>query len=527
ARLAKAIEQTSEAVVITNAAAEIEFVNPAFERITGYSAAEVLGKNPRLLKSGHQGTSYYEAMWSTLLRGQPWRSEFRNRRKDGSFYDATAVVSPIRGSDGQTTGYVSVSRDVTAERLSEQRSQQLARERLLVAQTLRDLDPQAPAEANSAAICRQLLSLSGSVTSGLFIFTPDGRAAPYGFAVAGDGEPLHKVPKRRTAYLKARAASGPWIAAWRDLPGHPYNRLFLELGVQAIAYAPVRSGDALIGFLHLSSAEPNAQEVLGDLLPALIEFADICGALLTNDIRQRHALLVAGGRVRQTIRQRAFGMAVQPIHELASGEVVGYEALARFTDGTPPDRVLADAAAVGMEVQLDLALIRAALETTARLPARRFINLNVCPATVLQGRSLAGLLRGIEREIVLEITEHSQITDYDAFRRAIGRLGPHVRLAVDDTGSGYASLRHILELRPDVVKLDRNLVQGVDSDEARRALIAGIRHFTQLAGCDLIAEGVETQAELDALRSMGVSFAQGYLLGRPLGIEALLAQAAA
>ena len=106
------------------------------------------------------------------------------------------------------------------------------------------------------------------------------------------------------------------------------------------------------------------------------------------------------------------------------------------------------------------------------------------------------------------------------------RLGPAVKLAVDDAGAGYASLRHILELNPAVVKLDRVLVSGLDADEARRALIAGIRHFTQLAGCELIAEGIETTAELEALRAIGVTLGQGYLLGRPADpAHALLGQA--
>jgi PAS domain S-box-containing protein len=523
ARLAKAIEQASEAVIVTNAAAEIEFVNPAFERITGYAAAEVVGRNPRLLKSGHQGPEYYRAMWSTLLAGRSWTADVRDRRKDGSTYDATMVISPIVGADGAISGYVGVSRDVTAERRSEERSRQLARERALVAQTLRQLDASAPAESNSTAICRQLLSLSGIATSGLFVFTPDGRATPYGFAVVGDGEPRYRVPKRRTAYLKARSASGPWIAAWNDLPGHPYNDLFMGLGVRAIAYAPVRTGEQLIGFLHVSSAEPNAQELLTEVLPALLEFADICGALLMGSVGQRHDRLEARAELTKTIRQHAFHTVVQPIFELASGLVVGYEALTRFDSGRPPDQVIAGAAAMGLDVELDLALVESALATADQLPATCFVNLNVGPQTVLRSRRLRRLLAGAPRQIVLEITEHSQISDYAAFRRAVERLGPHVRLAVDDTGAGYASLRHILELRPSVVKLDRNLVQGVADDEARRALIAGIRHFTELAGCDIVAEGIETEAELAALREIGITYVQGFLLGRPARVDQLLA----
>jgi EAL domain-containing protein (putative c-di-GMP-specific phosphodiesterase class I) len=293
----------------------------------------------------------------------------------------------------------------------------------------------------------------------------------------------------------------------------------MSLGVRAIAYAPVRNGDNLIGFLHVSTAAANAQELLSDILPALVEFADICGALLTPGISLRHSRLTARADITRIIQKRAFRTVVQPIYDLAAGRVAGYEALTRFADGRPPDMVLAEAAAVGLERELDMALVECALDTSARLPVDCWLNLNVSPGTVLSSRRLAQLLTGAQRDIVLEITEHSQITDYPAFLRAFDRLGEHVKLAVDDAGAGYASLRHILELHPAVVKLDRNLVQGLDADEARRALISGIRHFTQLADCSLIAEGVETEAELAALREIGITLAQGYLLGRPAELD--------
>lgn len=117
--------------------------------------------------------------------------------------------------------------------------------------------------------------------------------------------------------------------------------------------------------------------------------------------------------------------------------------------------------------------------------------------------------------MVVEITEHSAIADYDAFHRAVEALGPSVRLAVDDAGAGFASFRHILELRPAFVKLDRWIVAGIDHDPAKQALVAGMRQFARSTGCELIAEGVETENERAALVALGIRLAQGYLLGRP------------
>jgi EAL domain-containing protein (putative c-di-GMP-specific phosphodiesterase class I) len=138
------------------------------------------------------------------------------------------------------------------------------------------------------------------------------------------------------------------------------------------------------------------------------------------------------------------------------------------------------------------------------------------PATILAvaDRGLPADLDG--RPLVVEITERSAVDDYAALRSALERMGDATSLAVDDAGAGFASLRHILELSPRFVKLDMGLVRGVDTDAARQALIAGVVHFANETGCVLIAEGVETEAERRALRRLGVSFGQGYLLGRPV-----------
>jgi EAL domain-containing protein (putative c-di-GMP-specific phosphodiesterase class I) len=118
------------------------------------------------------------------------------------------------------------------------------------------------------------------------------------------------------------------------------------------------------------------------------------------------------------------------------------------------------------------------------------------------------------RRLILELTEHVSIDDYAALRKAIEALG-NADLAVDDAGAGYASLRHILELRPAFAKLDISLVRGIDVDELRQALVAGLVYFALRSGCHLIAEGVESEDEATALRRLGVEFAQGYLFGRP------------
>jgi EAL domain-containing protein (putative c-di-GMP-specific phosphodiesterase class I) len=216
----------------------------------------------------------------------------------------------------------------------------------------------------------------------------------------------------------------------------------------------------------------------------------------------------------------------QPIVDLESGAILAYEALTRFADGTGPEVVFAEAARAGMSVALESATARSALEAAAPLPANRPIHLNVSPEVILAGEPLGGILREWGFGVILEVTEHSPITDYAAVRAAVADLGADVRLAIDDAGAGFASLRHILELRPSVVKLDLSLIRGVDADPARQALVAGMVHFAARLEFALVAEGVETRAEQATLLALGIRRAQGYLLGGPAPAEELRVGAA-
>jgi EAL domain-containing protein (putative c-di-GMP-specific phosphodiesterase class I) len=144
-----------------------------------------------------------------------------------------------------------------------------------------------------------------------------------------------------------------------------------------------------------------------------------------------------------------------------------------------------------------------------------FLSLNVSPAVALASTErLRVALQGMRRQIVLELTEHVPIGDYTELRTAIENMGP-VQVAVDDAGAGYASLRHILELRPTFAKLDISLVRGIDRDALRQAMAAGIQYYALRTGCRLIAEGVETDEEANTLLALGVDLAQGYLFGKP------------
>jgi EAL domain-containing protein (putative c-di-GMP-specific phosphodiesterase class I) len=171
---------------------------------------------------------------------------------------------------------------------------------------------------------------------------------------------------------------------------------------------------------------------------------------------------------------------------------------------------------MGLLVEADCAALKTGLAAATKLPGGLFVSCNTSPELVLSG-GLAECLEGFDvSNLVIEITERAPIDDYSAFARALAPVRKAGgRIAIDDTGSGFASLRHILRLEPDIIKLDRDLCQGINADPARIALASGLASFAFGIGATLIAEGIETQAELDVLTALGVTMGQGYLLGRP------------
>jgi EAL domain-containing protein (putative c-di-GMP-specific phosphodiesterase class I)/CheY-like chemotaxis protein len=223
-------------------------------------------------------------------------------------------------------------------------------------------------------------------------------------------------------------------------------------------------------------------------------------------------------RVERAIDDRAFTMVFQPIFDLDGGAIVGMEALARFSQlpVRTPTVWIAEAEAVGLLMDLELALAGAALDGLESLPPDAYLALNFSPQTAVSDRLRDLLERTDPSRIVLEVTEHAPVADYDELREALSGLRERgVRLAIDDAGAGFASLRHIIRLDPDLIKLDITLTRQIETDPVRQALAVALVSFAEQIGATVVAEGVESELELEALRRAGIRHAQGFLLGRP------------
>lgn len=240
---------------------------------------------------------------------------------------------------------------------------------------------------------------------------------------------------------------------------------------------------------------------------------------LVDDARARSQDAGRVARVRHVVEsESALHMVFQPVVTLALREVIAVEALARFpeTPGQGPDYWFPEAVEVGLGPELELVAVTRALAVLDRLPPNVALSVNASPAT-LAGHSFRELVEGVPpSRLIVELTEHDRIGDYAQFNTEIASVRAHgVRLAIDDAGAGFASLRHVLKLEPEFIKLDRSLIEGIEQDPATRALVAGLVSFADQNRVTVVAEGIEREGQLDTLVALGVQHGQGYLLGVP------------
>lgn len=330
------------------------------------------------------------------------------------------------------------------------------------------------------------------------------------------GSPL---PLARSRYLVQRTREGPWAQrVTGPEPGEPPSP-FWDARPDIAASVPIYAGEDMVGLLSIAIALDHTSTPLSmqraRLLASAIDYASVLGVVAGPAIADRRQSAKEKAELKRVLVSRRLFPVYQPIVALRTREVIGYEALTRFADGTPPDIRFAKAALVGLGSDFELAAIDAAIDSAPRVAPGGFLALNVSPGLVVTaGKNLKRAFKRWKGRIILEVTEHAPIADYDEFRWAVGRIGD-VEVSIDDAGAGYASLRHILELGPAWVKLDMSLVRNIDADPLRQGLVAGLAHFSDRAGPRLIAEGVEREEEAECLLELGVLYGQGFLVGRP------------
>lgn len=406
-------------------------------------------------------------------------------------------------------------------RESTNRQLQVTAERLAFVAALRMLHAQANPEATAAAIATALSDLPLVDIAAVFEPTDDGLRVLA--AVGHEVHPIHvddHLLAQRANYLLERSVHGPWAELWADRSGPTFeDERLAQLGLQGQAFAPILACDEVVGLICIATKDRDqAMHLVADL-PSVSEAAAVAGAILAPALLARRDLRKASVRIADTIASGGFHPVFQPVIDLETGQTVGYEALTRFAAGDAPDQMFADAAKAGLGAELETATLAAAVRDASLLPPGAWLSLNVSPSLLAECSMIEALLAHRTRPIVLEITEHDIIDDYAPLHAAMGRLGPDVRLAVDDAGAGVANFGHLVELRPDIVKIDAGLVHGVNADVSRQAVIVGLVHFAAMAGSLVLAEGVETEAEHETVKRLGVTLGQGHYFARPARVD--------
>ncbi|WP_308213277.1 EAL domain-containing protein [Mycolicibacterium tokaiense] len=341
--------------------------------------------------------------------------------------------------------------------------------------------------------------------------------------IDGDADAIGLTPGARSSLAGSycvRVVDGrlpsviPDTAANRTTSALPVTQ---EMSLGAYVGVPVLGADG-VAVGSLCAATTTARPELADVdLRIVTHIADLIGALIESPARGSDSSAQQRSAIRAVVTERDFDVVFQTVHDVATGKVMGVEALARFPcEPFRPDAFFAQAATMGLGIELETAIVARVLGLVPELPDDIFVAVNISPAALLAA-PWTQLLGNVDpSRIVLEITEHDAVQDYGALDEVLDICRAQgMRVAVDDVGAGFSSFTHVLELVPDFVKIDHSITRNIHSDDARRRLAQAIAEFAGQIGAVVIAEGVETQPELDAVGAAGIDLAQGYHLSRP------------
>ena len=541
--LAQAAHQAGDAVMITCAGGLIEYVNPAFERNTGYRANEVLGRSPGMLKSGQHGPEFYAALWRTISKGEVFRAVFTNRRKDGELYFEEKTISPIRDVQQKISHFVATSRDVSERIRAQEQLEYLASMDMLTDLPNRRLfsDRLRQAMRRSARLERPLAVLF--IDLDRFKVINDTLGHSVGDAL------LTEVASR----LRGCVRAADTVAR---LGGDEFTVLLEEVGSRdAVAQVAGKILKVLARGVRVAEREFFVSASVGiamhpddgSSIDELLSRADIsmyCAkAAGRNTFRfyepgmDEHARsdLSAEIALHGALERQEFYLVYQPIVDARTGHVVAVEALMRWHSPghglIPPSRFIPILEDTGLIVPVSRWSLRVALSEVRRMQhARPDIRLSFN----LSGRQLhdddlvddiaAALAEtGVDpHTLELEITESTLMEDIPRTSEVLSRLDAMgISLAIDDFGTGYSSLAYLMRFSVRTLKIDRSFVAELDSSGDAITIVRAIMSLAQSMGLDIVAEGVETEHQFALLGDLGCHRLQGYLFGAPARPEDL------
>jgi len=536
--LSAAVEHAGHSVMITNRQARILYVNPAFEAQTGYSSEEVVGENPKLLSSGQHDVEFYARMWDELDNGRPFHTVFRNHRRDGSILFWEQTISPILNKDGETTHFVSTGRDITRERLLEDKLSYLADHDHLTGL------------ANRRVFERRLKNLhdgnAGSRPFAMIVVELDGFGAI--------NQRLGRSPGDRTLIIISERLR----RAIRDddlvvrLGGDEFAVLAHNVDTEAVRRIADRILEAVREPISVEGEQIELTASIGiavhpdhtkgdEVLPELADQAMRRAKTVRNTYRFHdreadgaiHERAFLKAALRTALRNDEYTVAYQPVVDTASRTVPKVEALVRWNHPTrgniSPAEFIPVAEESGLISEVDCWVLQRAVSELASL-MRTGVHLSInCAPRTLRDPELAPLLLSTSQSagialgtVCLELTERTLVDGPRAFAilEYLSELG--VKLSLDDFGTGYSSLSYLKNFPFDEIKIDRSFVANLEEQEIRGPiLLRGMINLISDLGLECVVEGVEAESQFKWLVEEGGTRFQGFWFARPMPCDDL------
>lgn len=538
-KLAQVVEQSPVSVVITDADANIEYVNTTFEQITGYSEVEVREKNPRVLKSGHTPKWVYEDLWQTLRKGKVWKGEFQNRRKNGEIFWEYAHIAPMLDETGMVQNYLAVKEDITLRKQQEEHILHQAHfdaltnlpNRFLALDRLSRLIIEAERDGELVAVLfldlddfkkindtlghemgdRLLIDASERLREAVRNSDTVGRLGGDEFIILLGG-------------LDNASGAQPVMESLLEQFRDPFRINERELVLTASIGVAVYPDDAVEASELLRKADAAMYHSKDQGRNTYSYFTEA----MNRDVLRRLAL---EEQMHGALERNEFRLCYQPQIDVASGCIIGLEALLRWRNSAlgevSPIEFIPIAEQTGLIVPIGKFVIREALASVARWqthdeqPLRMAVNLS---PRQFRDPGLVDFIRGeltdagVPGELLeLEITEGVLMSGHAYIDDALTALHElNVLIAMDDFGTGYSSLSYLRNYPFDVLKVDRSFIHDIMLDNGDRELINAAVAMAHGLGLKVVAEGVETEEQLAYLATLDCEFAQGYLFSKPL-----------
>lgn len=538
----KALDQQA-IVSVTDALGKITYVNPKFSAISGYSAEELIGKTHRVVNSGTHERGFFRNMWTTIRTGNTWHGEVCNRTKDGNLYWVDTTVVPVHDSSGEIVRYVSTRYEISERKLAEAELRRMAEIDGLTGMANRIRFNLEVRQRVAASLGRP--DCKGGI---VLMFDLDHFKDLNDSLGHNSGDLLLKeIGRRLIAFpgpdcLVSRLGGDEFAALIpADVIGEDEHAFIRDL--HQFACAPVLLGDRMYvpSFsMGVTRFPDDAQTVEG-----LMINADM--ALYEAKRNGRNQWFFFDPKVRtkleyrehlknvlsDSIEHERFEIAMQPYCCLATGAHRGFEILARLIhDGkpVPPDHFVPLAEELGLIAMIGRTILEKAVKARRQMiEAGLFpghIAINVAAPEFRETGFVEGLQATLSRhgmapqDLTIEITETALIgRSTEKVAKALIQLQDlGVQVALDDFGTGFSSLSHLRDFHVNKIKIDKSFVSDLEYDESDRALVDGLIALARRLGLEVVAEGVETQAQLDYLRSCGCNYLQGYIHSKPLSV---------